>query len=116
MNVKQLAETLGARLLTPDSPDAEIEHVFAGDRISDLLNRATPRSLLVTNLTGSQVIRLAELMDVPAICFLNDAAPSPEAMGELGESQTIFLVSPLGMFETCGRLYPWFAQEVESGA
>ena len=79
--------------------------IYAGDRVSDLLNEASEKTLLVTNLMSLQMIRVAELMDVPAICFVNDVEPSPEIVARAGSTGTVLLVSPIGVFETCGRLY-----------
>ena len=52
---------------------AQIAKIYAGDRVSDLLDQASDTTLLVTNLMSLQLIRLAELMDVPAVCFVNGA-------------------------------------------
>ena len=106
MVIRELAGQIGARIVTGgDCVEAPIDGVCAGDRISDLLAQASGTSLVVTNLSGTSLLRVAELMDIPAICLVGDTAPEP-AMKEAAECQGIvLLVSPQGMFETCGRLY-----------
>jgi hypothetical protein len=106
MRLDQLANEIGAQVvIRPESDIPSIEHVYAGDRISDLLNHATDLTLLVSNLTGPQLIRLAQLMDVPGICLVNGATPETDLVDAAWEHETLLMVSPLGMFETCGRLY-----------
>jgi len=43
---------------------------------------------------------------VPAICLLSGALPPSELVEAAERQGTALLVSPVGMFETCGRLYP----------
>jgi len=110
MRLLDLIGRIDAEVLTaPPSRDIEITRVCAGDRISDLLSDGTAETLLVTNLTGAQIFRVADLMDVPAICLLNGAAPETELITAAGRHGATLLVSPLGMFETCGRLYECLA-------
>lgn len=103
----EIARLLDARVVAARSPEAvRIERVYAGDRISDLLEQASESTLLVTNLASLQLMRLADVMDVPAVCLLNGAEVDPAIAGLAAERGTALLVSPAGMFETCGRLYP----------
>ena len=84
---------------------ALVERVYAGDRISDLLNHASETTLLVSNLAGAQLIRLADLMDVPAICLVGGLQPDAEFVSAAESHGMVVMVSPVGMFETCGRIY-----------
>ena len=106
MRLRDLIQSIEASIATScPSQDIEIEGIYAGDRISDLLSKGTARTLLVTNLTGLQIVRVAELMDVPAFCLLNDVTPNPELIEAAETHGKVLLVSPLSMFETCGRFY-----------
>jgi hypothetical protein len=106
MNLEKLAERIGAKILIlGGAGSAEIDRVYAGDRISDLLNHASDKTLLVTNLTSAHILRVAELMDVPGICLLNAFTPEPEVIDVAEKHGTAIMVSPVGMYETCGRLY-----------
>lgn len=110
MELVELIQSIDAKVLTPGaSLGAEIKSIYASDRMSDILSQGAAERLLVTNLTGTQILGVAELMDVPAICFLNGISPEPELTGAAGRSGTVLLVSPFGMFEACGRLYACFA-------
>jgi hypothetical protein len=52
-----------------------------------------------------QMIRLAELMDVPGICFVNGVRPEPEIVAKAETNGTTLMISPIGVFETCGLIY-----------
>ncbi len=106
MRLSELAKAIGARVLTPEGDGARaVERVYAGDRMSDLLNHAGATTLVVTNLATAQLIRAAALMDASAVCLLNGVVPGPELVGAAASSGTVLLVSPFDLFETCGRLY-----------
>jgi hypothetical protein len=105
MKLDEIALRIGARIVSQPSQAAPVERVYAGDRISDLLNNADPRALLVSNLVGPQLLRVAQLMDVPGICLLNGTMPDGELLAAARDHQTLLMVSPSGMFETCGRIY-----------
>ena len=112
MRLDSLARQIGAEIVAaPAAAAPGIDRVYAGDRISDLLNHATESTLIVSNLSGSQLAQLAHLMDVPGLCLVNGIVPEPELIEAARRHQTLLMVSPLGMFETCGRLYAALAQE-----
>ena len=105
MKIAELARSIGAKVLNPQICNGEVEHVYAGDRVSDLLDHASGNALLVSNLTSEQLIRIAELMDVPGICLVNGHQPGEADLKVMSEHGAAVLVSPVGLFETCGRVY-----------
>ena len=56
-------------------------------------------------------MRLAELMDLPAVCLVGEAEVEPEAVASAPQHGTSLLVSPEGMFETCGRIHECLRRE-----
>ena len=112
MKLEQLAEHIGARVVTPGEPGGtEVTRIYAGDRVSDLLNEASDKTLLVSNLASLQMLRVAELMDVPGICFVNGVEPEDDVIELARDNGTLLLVSPAGVFETCGLIYQFLAAE-----
>ena len=106
MKLEDLAHDIGARVITSGRPGGtEIAKIYAGDRVSDLLNEASDRTLLVSNLASVQMLRVAELMDVPGICFVNDVEPDADVVDLARQNGTLLLVSPAGVFETCELIY-----------
>jgi len=113
MHIRELAAKIGAKICANNEKDMDVEinRICAGDNISDLLNEASNATLLVTNLSNSLLPRVAGLMDVPGICLLKRRSVEPELLRAAIEHSTMVIVSPYGMFETCGRLYQCLAEE-----
>lgn len=106
MKLEELAARIGADVVAPGKPGGTtVAKVYAGDRVSDLLNEASDKTLLVSNLASVQMLRVAELMDVPGICFVNGVQPDDEMIELARENDTLLMVSPQGVFETCGLIY-----------
>ncbi|NLW50272.1 MAG: hypothetical protein GXY85_05435 [Candidatus Brocadiaceae bacterium] len=106
MRIQDLSERIGARIVSGEATlEVSIDGVCAGDRISDLLAQASSSCLLVTNLVGPSLLRVAELMDVPAICLVGGMEVEPVMKKTAEQQGLVLLVSPCDMFETCGRLY-----------
>ena len=106
MKLGELAEHIGATIGPGgrDPSSAEVERIYAGDVISDLLREASEVTLLVTSLVSPQLLRVAELMDVPGICFVDGRLPEPDIVAAAAERGIVLLVSPAGLAETRGRL------------
>jgi hypothetical protein len=106
MLIGLIAKEIGADLMT-DSPGGpvEIHRVHASDRISDLLKEVDDNTLLVTNLSHPMLMRPIELMDAAAVCLLNGVVPDPGLVDAAKAHGAAVMVSPYGMYETCGRLY-----------
>jgi len=109
MKLDDLALRIGAKVLTPGPAEARITRIYAGDRVSDLLNEASSTTLLVTNLANLQMLRVAELMEVPGICFVEGVEPEREVVELAARNHTMLMVSPVGVFETCGLIYQLLA-------
>ncbi len=99
------AEWLGRDPCRDDDGGREVQSCHASDLVSDVLVLTGENSLLLTGLTNAQVIRVAEISDFAAVCFVRGKRPQPEAI-QLAEERGIpLLVTPLSMFESCGQLY-----------
>jgi hypothetical protein len=102
MKVKEIAELIDARLhLGTSSGDSEVSRVHASDTMSDLIEHSSADTLLLTTLNNNQLIRVAELMDVPGICLVSGAEPVPDLLARACAAGTAILVSPTGLEETC---------------
>ncbi len=105
MTVRQIAELLGARVFTAGgSANVQISRAFAGNHVSELLGAASAETLLVSSLSGAQLLRLAELMDVPAICLVGGTEVSAELVYAARGRGVALLVSPRGL-EATARLF-----------
>jgi hypothetical protein len=99
------AEWFGGETSRTDSSDREVLLCHASDLMSDVLTFTGAGSLLLTGLTNAQVIRAAEISDFAGVCFVRGKKPQPEAVQLAQERGIAMLVTPLSMFESCGRLH-----------
>ena len=85
--------------------EREVDSCHASDLISDLLACEGSGSLLLTGLTNAQVVRTAEILDFVAICLVRGKQPQPDTVQSAQQKGIPLFVSPLTMYECCGRLY-----------
>jgi hypothetical protein len=105
VKVKELARLIDASLhLGTCSEDSEVCRIHASDTMSDLIEHAAADTILLTSLNNNQLIRVAELMDVPGICLVSGVDPLPELLARARETGTAILVSPAGLADTCRLL------------
>lgn len=107
MNLQTLVECIDGRILTHVAQAAEtrVNRVAAGDNISGMLEQASENTLIVSNLMGRSLIRMAELMDVAGLCAVGGTLPESEIIERASERGIVLIVSPYSLFETCGKLY-----------
>lgn len=85
--------------------DIEITQVYGADLMSDVLAFALSGSLLLTGLTNIQIVRTAQMLDLPAVVFVRGKYPQKEAVALATSLEMPVLVSQKSMFETCGILF-----------
>ena len=111
MNLEDITEKIGAHLYIDRAAGApEISRVYAGDKMSDLLAAAGPETLLVTNLTHSQLFKMSGIMEASGICLLNGASLEPEIIDAVVKQGTAVMVSTYDLYETCGRIFSIFRE------
>lgn len=106
MIIREIQSLLKARILEGEAQlDHTVSEAFASDMMSDVLAYASPHSALLTGLCNPQVIRTAEMMDMPCIIFVQGKSPGLEALALAGERDICILQTSLDMFCACGILY-----------
>jgi len=106
MKLYELARSIGAEVLTrPRSLNVDIDKYYIDDRISELLAKeCCDTTLVVSNILNPHIFRVAGLLDVPAICLLNNYVPEQEMLDAALENGTILMVSSAELQETAERL------------
>jgi hypothetical protein len=98
MKIAELAAATRTELVTPPADaDAEVSRVYAADTISDLIAHASAGTLLVTHLDNPQLVRVAELMDAPAICLVGGTPPCRELLEAARRAGAAVLVARAGL-------------------
>ena len=109
MNLEEIRKILEAewwgREPAGDDAGRDVRSCHASDLMSDVLTLSGVGSLLLTGLANVQVIRVAEISDFAAVCFVRGKKPQAEAVQLAEEREIPMLVTSLPMFEACGRLY-----------
>ena len=83
----------------------DVEYAYGSDLMSDVLAFARPGSLLLTGLTNVQIMRTAQMLDIPAVVFVRGKRPQAAAIALASQVKIPVILSRLSMFETCGILY-----------
>lgn len=107
MKVREIAKLLGAKVLCGEAEleTAEAEFVYAADLMSDVLAFAQPGTLLLTGLTNIQIIRTAQMLDLPAVLFVRGKHPQEEMIRLASQVGLPLLVSDKSMYETSGIIF-----------
>lgn len=107
MNLTEVARILRAEVIWGDEllDGVDITHAYGADLMSDVLAFARPGTLLITGLTNIQIVRTAQMLDLPAVLFVRGKKPQDSAVTLAKEVRLPMLVSPLSMFEACGLLF-----------
>lgn len=107
MLISEIVEILDARILNLNEQvdKVDIKSAFGSDMMSDVLAYVNDQGLLLTGLVNTQVVRTAEMMDIPCIIFVRGKTPEANII-ELATSKNIVLLSTQDrMYSACGKLF-----------
>ncbi|MDK2800029.1 MAG: hypothetical protein PWQ70_1648 [Clostridiales bacterium] len=106
MKIREVCNLLNAQVLArEDLLDNEIYSAFGSDLMSDVLTFAHGRMALLTGLNSPQVIRTAEMSDIPLIIFVRGRNLSQNIINMAVERSICLLGTEYIMYEACGKLY-----------
>lgn len=107
MNLRKIQQLVGAEVLWGEEIlDRIAPHYACGsDLMSDVLAFTKEKTLLLTGLTNSQVVRTAEMIDLSGIIFVRGKRPSQEVIAMGRERSFPLLLTKLPLYEACGVLY-----------
>ncbi len=106
MTFQKIAENLNCRVIvkTEGFESAHIEHIVAGDLMSEVLVAEEEKLLLVSSLSSDQVVRTAHIVDALGVLLVNNKTPQASTV-KLAESFSLNIISvDLPMFEACRAL------------
>lgn len=83
----------------------EVPSAYACDLMSDVLAFCAPGSLLLTGLTNIQIIRTAQMLDLPAVIFVRGKVPLEETKELARKSEIPVILAKESLYEACGKLY-----------
>jgi predicted transcriptional regulator len=106
LKLREVKEILDADVIVGDEKlEIEVTTAFGADLMSDVLSFAKAGCLLLTGLTNTQVVRIANVLDMAAIILVRGKKPPAETISMAKSLQIPILTTKYILFETAGRLY-----------
>ena len=79
MKIREIAVLANAKVdCCEELLDNEVHSACGSDMMSDVLAYVKDQGLLITGLVNPQVVRTAEMMDMPCIVFVRGKKPTAE--------------------------------------
>ena len=106
MLLEDIKKILNCRVLCCEELlNLEIGEGCATDLMSNVLATSGTNTLLITGLNNIQVVRTAEMSDIPAVVFIQDRIPNNDVIELAKEKNIVLMVSNYSMYSACGNLY-----------
>lgn len=106
MDLQEIKKLLECEILVNNnSLNIEVENICASELMSNVLTCTGNNKLLVTTLNNLQVIRTAEMSDIPAVIFAQNKKPSREIIKLAKDKGIAVLLTGYSVFTVCGILY-----------
>ncbi len=106
MKVKELIQKLNLELTSSSTAlEAEVQHAYASDILSDVMSNAKDGSVWVTLQTHRNTVSVAELKSFAGIILVGGRRPDDETLKKANEENIPILSTKLSTFEIVGKLY-----------
>lgn len=106
MLIRDLIKTVDARVLCgEDKLDTEVHSACGSDLMSDVLAFVKDKTVLITGLTNTHVMRTAEMLDINCIIFARGKEPGEDVLDMARELGIVVLTTAHTTYTTCGLLY-----------
>ncbi|MDF2591215.1 MAG: hypothetical protein K0S75_681 [Clostridia bacterium] len=106
MKINEIKELLCAEILCGgEFLSNEVNYAFGSDLMSDVLAYVKEKTVLLTGLTNTQVIRTAEMADLNAIIFVRGKRPDQDLVKLAMENNIVLMLTTDTMYTASGKLY-----------
>jgi predicted transcriptional regulator len=106
MHLSKIIELVNGEIVTNGGVEGiDITSVCSADLLSNVLRYGKKGALLVTCLNQPQVIRSAEISDIPAVLLALGGIPEKDMIALAREKNIVLLTTRLPMYTTCGILF-----------
>jgi hypothetical protein len=107
MRIKEIKEILHGELIWGEEfLETDVRAGCGCDLMSDVLAFIDhDDALLLTGLMTTQVLYVADAVNVKAICFVRGKRPTDEIVELAREREIVLLAVDIPLYEACGRLY-----------
>ena len=102
---KRIGGIIDAEVISDvDLSEIDVPNAYACDLMSDVLAFCSPGSLF-HGLTNIQIVRTAQMLDLPAVVFVRGKIPLEETVSLAKENGIPVLLTKYSLYEVCGKLY-----------
>jgi predicted transcriptional regulator len=107
LTLEDIARVVGATSLCGEDKLAAIEvpKAYSCDLMSDVLAFCSPGAMLITGLTNIQIVRTAQMLDIPGVMFVRGKRPQEDTITLASDSGIPLIITQMSMFQVCGMLY-----------
>lgn len=105
MEIRKIRDALNASVIEGiDRLDADVEHIYASDLMSDVLAFGKPNSILLTGLATRQAVISAHMAEFKAVVFVRGKRPKDGSDQFAHERGLVLLSTDLDMYDGCVRI------------
>ena len=106
MTIRDVMEIVEGTVLTgEDKLDSPVDTACGSDLMSDVLAFVKDKTVLITGLINTHVVRTAEMLDITCIVFSRGKQPSDEILEMAQEADIAVLSTRMTTYTACGELY-----------
>ena len=106
MTIRDLVNYLDATVLQGEEfLDQPVQSACGSDLMRDVLAFVKDKTVLITGLTNTHVIRTAEMLDITCIVFSRGKIPGEDILEMAQEREIAVLTTKHTTYVTCGILY-----------
>ena len=106
MTIAEVINIVDGTLLTsPDRLSMQVDTACGSDLMSDVLAFVKDKTVLITGLINTHVIRTAEMLDITCIVFSRGKQPNEEMLEMAEEAGITVVSSKMTTYTACGELY-----------
>ena len=99
-------EILDAKVLVGgDRMEEAVDTACGSDLMSDVLAFVKDKTILITGLINTHVVRTSEMLDITCIVFSRGKQPSEEILEMAEENGITVLSTEMTTYTACGELY-----------
>ena len=106
MTIREVMEIVEGTVLTgEDKLDSPVDTACGSHLMSDVLAFVKDKTVLITGLINTHVVRTAEMLDITCIVFSRGKQPNDEILEMAQEADIAVLSTRMTTYTACGELY-----------
>lgn len=106
MQVREVIETLGLKLMTHEVPvDVDVIGGYASDLLSNVMGQAAPGMIWVTMQGHQNIAAVASLIGLSAVIVAGDAPIEEYTLKKAEQNDVLILATSLPAYDVIGKLY-----------